>query len=140
MPVVIGGDGIRRELIPRRLRGVDVRPGELPDDELRDLIGACSAVLLPYERANQSGVLATAFRSGRPVIASRVGSFAEYVRDGENGLLVPPGDPVALADAITRLRSDPELARRLAAGAAKTWEEELSPARWGRAVVDALFR
>lgn len=139
-PVVAGGDGITRELIPGSLASVEVRPGELPDDELRELIGSCSALLLPYERANQSGVLAHAFRSGRPVIASRVGSFAEYVHDGVNGLLVPPGDPAALAAAMTKLRDDPDLARRLAAGALKTWEEELSPPRWGREIVDALFR
>lgn len=138
--VVVAGHGVTRELVPRKLSTVEVRPGELGDDELRALIGSCSAVLLPYERANQSGVLATAFRFGRPVIASRVGSFAEYVRDGYNGLLVPPGDPAALAAAMTKLRSDPALARRLAAGAARTWEQELAPERSGRAIVDALFR
>ncbi|MFN2586702.1 MAG: nucleotidyltransferase family protein [Actinomycetota bacterium] len=138
--VVVAGDGVRRDLIPRSLTSVEVRPGELPDHEFRALIGRSSAVLLPYERANQSGVLATAFRSGRPVIASRVGSFEEYVRDGVNGLLVPPGDAAALADAMRRLRSDPELARRLAAGAATSWEEELSPARWGAEITAALFR
>nr|MDQ3916301.1 glycosyltransferase [Actinomycetota bacterium] len=139
-PVVVAGDGVRRELIPAALESVEVKPGELPDHELRALIGRCSAVLLPYERANQSGVLATAFRSGRPVIASRVGSFEEYVEDGVNGLLVPPGDAGALAGAMRRLRADPQLARRLAAGAARTWEEELSPARWGAEVAAALFR
>ncbi|HEX2294709.1 MAG TPA: nucleotidyltransferase family protein [Actinomycetota bacterium] len=139
-PVVVGGAGVTRDLVPASLGSVEVRPGEIPDAELRALFAACSAVLLPYERANQSGVLATAFRSGRPVIASRVGSFAEYVRDGHNGLLVPPGDPRALAAAMTRLRDDAGLARRLAAGARQTWEEELSPERWGRAIVDALFR
>lgn len=140
LPVVVAGDGVRRELIPQSLGSVDVRPGELPDEELRGLIAGCSAMLLPYERANQSGVLATAFRSGRPVIASRVGSFEEYVEDGVNGLLVPPGDAAALAGAMRRLRDDPELARRLAAGAARTWEEKLSPERWGAEVAAALFR
>ncbi|HEV2755715.1 MAG TPA: nucleotidyltransferase family protein [Actinomycetota bacterium] len=140
LPVVVAGDGVRHELIPPSLGSVDVRPGELPDEELRGLIGSCSAMLLPYERANQSGVLATAFRSGRPVIASRVGSFEEYVDDGVNGLLVPPGDAAALAAAMRGLRDDPGLARRLAAGAARTWEEKLSPERWGAEVAAALFR
>jgi glycosyltransferase involved in cell wall biosynthesis len=140
LPVVVAGDGITRELVPDELRSVDVRAGEIPDEELRDLIARCSAVLLPYERANQSGVLATAFRSGRPVVASRVGSFEEYVEDGVDGLLVPPGDAAALAAAMRKLRDDPELARRLAAGAATTWEEKLSPDRWGAEVAEALFR
>ena len=139
-PVILAGDGIHAGVVPDGLKSVGIRPGELPDDELRALIGASSAILLPYERANQSGVLATAFRSGRPVIASRVGSFEEYVQDGVNGLLVPPGDARALAEAMERLRSDPELAERLAAGAARTWEQELSPERWGAEVAGALFR
>lgn len=139
-PVVIGGDGVHQGLVPPRLGSVDVRPGEMQDRALRGLIGSCGAVLLPYERANQSGVLATAFRSGRPVIASRVGSFEEYVEDGVNGLLVPPGDAPALAAAMRRLRDDPELAERLAAGAHATWEEKLAPERWAAEVAEALFR
>ena len=138
-PLVIAGDGVRHELVPETLRGVEVRPGELTDQEFRSLVERCAAVLLPYERANQSGVLATAFRSGRPVIASRVGSFEEYVKDGVNGLLVTPGDPVELAGAIRALRADEQLARSLAAGALETWRAELDPVRWSGDVVDALF-
>ncbi len=137
--VIVGGSGVHERLVPAGLASVEVRAGELPDEELRDLIGKCSAVLLPYERANQSGVLATAFRSGRPVIASRVGSFAEYVRDGVNGVLVPPGDPRALATAISRVSEGPEIARDLARGARATWEHELSPVRWSKEVLAALF-
>jgi glycogen synthase len=54
---------------------------------------------------------------GCPVIATSVGGVPEVVRDGENGLLVPPGDAQALAGAIRRFFSDPELAARLAAAA-----------------------
>jgi colanic acid/amylovoran biosynthesis glycosyltransferase len=54
---------------------------------------------------------------GCPVIATSVGGVPEVVHDGENGLLVAPGDPRALATAITRLLSDDALRERLAAAA-----------------------
>jgi glycosyltransferase involved in cell wall biosynthesis len=57
-----------------------------------------------------------AMERGRAVIASSVGGLPEIVADGETGLLVPPGDPVALAAAIRRLVADPE--RVIAMGAA----------------------
>jgi glycosyltransferase involved in cell wall biosynthesis len=50
-----------------------------------------------------------------PLIASRTGGLTDVVRDGESGLLVPPGDAAALHAAIVRLLTDPDLARRLRA-------------------------
>lgn len=58
-------------------------------------------------------VLIEALRYGRPVIGSAAGGIVDIVRDGETGLLVPPGDEEALARAIARLQDDPELAARL---------------------------
>ncbi|MBA4379052.1 MAG: glycosyl transferase family 1, partial [Gemmatimonas sp.] len=55
---------------------------------------------------------------GRPVVATRVSSLPEVVRDGETGLLVPPDDPDALAAAILKLLGDPGLRHRLGAAAA----------------------
>jgi glycosyltransferase involved in cell wall biosynthesis len=54
---------------------------------------------------------------GCPVIATQVGGVSEVVRDGENGLLVPPGDPNALAGAIARFFAEGELRAGLAAAA-----------------------
>lgn len=53
--------------------------------------------------------------SGRPVVASAVGQIADIIQDGVNGLLVPPGDEQALADALKRLCRDPALRGRLGA-------------------------
>jgi glycosyltransferase involved in cell wall biosynthesis len=61
-----------------------------------------------------------AMAAGRPVVATNVGAVADAVVEGETGLLVPPGDPAALAAALDGLLSDPARARRLGeAGAAR---------------------
>jgi glycosyltransferase involved in cell wall biosynthesis len=54
-----------------------------------------------------------------PVVATNVGGLPEVVEDDRTGLLVPPRDPAALADAISSLLGDPERGRRLAAAAAE---------------------
>ena len=59
------------------------------------------------------GVLQESLATGTPVICTAVGGMPEVVRDGENGFVVPPNDPAALADRIARLAADPELRRRL---------------------------
>ena len=63
---------------------------------------------------------------GLPVIASRVGGIPEYVEEGQTGLLFPPGDDVALADCLARLRDDPALRRRMAEAARASAIERFS--------------
>ncbi len=50
---------------------------------------------------------------GLPVIATNIGGSLDQVADGVTGLLIPPGDPVPLADAIEKLMVNPELRRRM---------------------------
>ncbi|HOQ89417.1 MAG TPA: glycosyltransferase, partial [Candidatus Hydrogenedentes bacterium] len=54
-------------------------------------------------------VAVEAMAAGKPVVASRSGGLADIIVDGETGLLVPPGDPRCLAEAIARLLSDPNI-------------------------------
>jgi glycosyltransferase involved in cell wall biosynthesis len=76
--------------------------------------------------------LVEALAVGTPVVATAVGGVPEIVRDGENGLLVPPGDPAALTAALRRYLGDAELQRRLRAAAAPS-VEHLRPERiYGR--------
>jgi len=74
----------------------------VPDDEVEALFRAADVVVLPYRSATQSGVTHVAYALGVPVITTDVGGLAETVKPDETGLVVPPGDPAALADAIAR--------------------------------------
>jgi glycosyltransferase involved in cell wall biosynthesis len=58
-------------------------------------------------------VLLEAMAAARPIVASRVATIPEVVADGETGLLVPAGDPQALADALATFARAPDLARRM---------------------------
>lgn len=58
-------------------------------------------------------VVLEAMAAGRPVIASRIGGLSDAVVDGESGFLVPPGDPLALSEAMARLIADPDLREQM---------------------------
>jgi glycosyltransferase involved in cell wall biosynthesis len=73
-----------------------------------------------------SNGLLEAMAAGRPVVATRVGGNPEVVVDGESGLLVPPKDPQALADAVLRLLRDRELAGRLGEAARRRVASEFT--------------
>jgi glycosyltransferase involved in cell wall biosynthesis len=66
---------------------------------------------------------------GVPVVASRVGGIPEVVTDGENGLLVPPGDPTAIARAVSSLLGDPVKARNMGLRAREIVAEKFSAER-----------
>ncbi len=74
----------------------------IPDAEIATWFAAADVVLAPYRIEAQSGVALTAFHFARPVIATTVGGLPEIIQEGENGYLVPPDDPDALARAIDR--------------------------------------
>jgi glycosyltransferase involved in cell wall biosynthesis len=72
------------------------------DDEVGLYFSAADVVILPYVSATQSGVVQVAFAFDTPVISTAVGGIPEVVKDGINGLLVPPNDSDALAAAMVR--------------------------------------
>ena len=114
--LLIAGEGPERAALERLGHGRFLGP--LPRRSVLELFAAADAVLLSSAWENFPHVLVEALALGTPVIATRVGGVAEVVRDGENGLLVPPGDVGALRDAIVRFFSSPPLAASLRAAAA----------------------
>ena len=83
---------------------------------------AFDAFVLPSLREGPGSVLLDALRAGAPVVASRTGGIPEVVTE-DCGVLVPPGDAAALADALARLGRDPERQARLSRGAQDRAEE-----------------
>jgi glycosyltransferase involved in cell wall biosynthesis len=83
-----------------------------------------------------------ALACGAPLITADTPAARELLRDGENALLVPPGDPAALAEAMRRLAADPELGRALSRGGLAVYEEQASEevlgARW-RSLLEELL-
>ena len=75
-----------------------------------------------------------------PVVASDVGGLAELVLDGETGLLVPSGDPAALAEAVGRLLDDHELRKKLGAAGRARAEASFDLAEFRRAHVELYHR
>jgi glycosyltransferase involved in cell wall biosynthesis len=88
--------------------------GVIPENEMPGLYAAVDVVTCPsiwddpFPTVNLEAMAAS-----RPVVASRVGGVPEAVQDGTTGLLVPPGDDAALADALATLIANPEHRHRL---------------------------
>jgi sugar transferase (PEP-CTERM/EpsH1 system associated) len=107
--VMLGG-GPLREQVQRivdeaGLSALCWLPGERSD--VADVMRGLSCFALPSLAEGISNTILEAMASGLPVVATRVGGNAELVEEESTGLIVPPGDPQALATAIGRLASDP---------------------------------
>lgn len=131
---VVGEGSLRAELereIARRGLGGSVRlAGALPQDEVARRLARADLFVLPSVVApdgQMEGIpvaLMEALAAGRPVVASRLSGTPELVADGETGLLVPPGDAGAVAEAVARLLREPGLAARLGEAGRRRVEDE----------------
>jgi glycosyltransferase involved in cell wall biosynthesis len=95
----------------------------VPDEELTDLLARHHLVVLPYRSATQSGIVPLAHAAGRPVVATAVGGLVESVRDGVDGVLVPPDDAAALADGLERAAVDLAALAAGAAAVSTSWDD-----------------
>lgn len=100
---------------------VDFQPAYVPDERLARLFAEHHLVVAPYRNATQSGIVPLAQAAGRPVVASDVGGLSEAVRHGVDGILVPAGDPEALAEGILRALDIRAEMAAAAAAAAPSW-------------------
>jgi glycosyltransferase involved in cell wall biosynthesis len=112
--LAIVGDGVERDALARQIEssGVGDRIAMFPFSGRTDPhLAALDGVVLPSDsfEALPIGVIEGMAHS-LPVIGSRIGGVPELISDGESGLLVPPGDPSALAAAIDEIAADPERA------------------------------
>lgn len=137
--LLVVGDGPQaRELrrLARELPGRLTHVGAVPLADVPRYVRAMDVAVAPYPPI--PGFYFSPLKvleymaAARPVVGSRIGQIAELIRDGETGLLVPPGDAAALANAVRRLAADDALRRRLGAQAAAearrehTWTQRAS--------------
>jgi glycosyltransferase involved in cell wall biosynthesis len=115
---VLAGEGPERERLKAHAAALEVGDrfrflGHRED--IPALLAAADVFVLPSLFEGSSLAVLEAMAAGKPVISSAIGGTDELIVDGESGLLVPAGDPAALADALRRLLADRELSRRLGA-------------------------
>jgi glycosyltransferase involved in cell wall biosynthesis len=118
--------------------------GWVEADRLPGYFAATDVAIFPYDdttinRTKCSVKLTDLLAAGLPVVADAVGQNAEYLVDGQSGLLVDPGDDVAFADAVVRLLGDADLRAQLGAAAARRMREHFA---WGKLVeeVERAYR
>lgn len=124
--LVIVGDGPERADLERMAQelGVFKRVHFLGyRQNIPEILSALHVVAVPSRQAGFELILAEAMASGVAVVASRVGPIPEVIADGETGILVPPQDPEAFADAIIKLMGQPDRRKRMGeAGRARVRE------------------
>lgn len=117
--LVVAGDGVDRGAIAALDAAIAPRVrmlGTVPHDRLPAHLWGADVLASPAIGQESFGiVLVEGMAAGLPVIATDIPGYREVVRDGVEGLLVPPADPGALADALRRVLTDSPLAGRLAA-------------------------
>jgi glycosyltransferase involved in cell wall biosynthesis len=112
------GKGTRVDVAEALVRDHGVQwDEELSSEEVARALDDAWVLVLPSRSEGMGRVLVEAFCRGRAVVGTRAGSIPNLVVDGVSGLLVEPGDPGALANALVRVLSDRSLAERLAEGA-----------------------
>jgi len=135
--LLIVGDGTERgafeaDLAARGLLGAAHLTGAVDPDDVPGLLASMDVAVAPYPRREDFYFsplkVYEAMAAARPVVASRIGQLADLIRDGENGLLCPPGDPAALAEAVLGLRDEPARRRRMGQAARA---EVLGKYTWG---------
>lgn len=141
---VVGGGPQRKNLLELRDRlGVDAQVefiSHKPREKLVELYRQSSIFVIASVHEAFGKVIVEAGLCGLPIVGTAVGGIQWHVVDGENGLLVPPRDPDALATAIARLLDDPALARTMGRETQRRFRDKWSYEDMLDAHIDLLKR
>ena len=131
--VVIAGEGPLRDRLEElaREKGLEGHVRWLGfRRDVGDLLAAADVFVLASRQDAFPTVLLEAMAAARPVVATQVGGIPEIVEPGRTGVLVPPGDPEALAAAVDALLADPRTAALLGVAGRERAREHFSIAEW----------
>lgn len=144
--LLIVGDGpLRKDVqaLAEELPGRVTFTGAMPFPEVPDHVRAMDIAVAPFpplERFYFSPLKVLEYMAcGKPTVASSIGQVNHLVREGETGLLVPPGDADALARALSRLGEDPEARRRMGREACDEARERHAWTARAAEIVDAAM-
>lgn len=125
VPLRIAGDGPLAPQVAEaaaRVPGIEWL-GAQPPEAIFELLGQARALIFPsewYEGMSRVGI--EAYATGTPIIATKIGTMAEFVRHGQTGFHVRPGDPADLAATVRRAWAEPTLLRDAGAAARAEYE------------------
>jgi glycogen synthase len=122
--VVLVGDGPERPGLERLVSRLRLSRrvhlvGFVPHGQVAGLLGASDVLAMPSRYEELGTALLEGMQAGLPIVASATGGIPQVIEHGRTGLLVPPGDPEALAAALMRILRDRTLAARLGAAASR---------------------
>lgn len=140
--LIIVGDGKDREELEKSAEALGIR-GNVHftgfAQDVRGLMSACDAVIVPSTRGEGFGLAAVeAMALERPVVAAAQGGLVEIVIAGETGFLTTPGDPKGIADACCELLADADMARSMGTGGRARAEQHFALGQQMRKVLDVL--
>ncbi|ABD12717.1 glycosyltransferase [Frankia casuarinae] len=120
---VMCGDGNELERCRARARRLGIAdrielPGHLDRSRLPDVVREAAVVVIPSRHEEMGGTVIEAMAAGRPVVVTDVGGLPTVVGHGMAGIIVPPCDPPALAEAVAELLDSPQRCARLGAAGA----------------------
>lgn len=142
-PLRICGDGPWRTQLERRAADIPWVQflGHQPQDEMAHRLNEARVVAVPsIWPENFPFAVSEAQAMARPVVASAIGGVPEMITHGVDGMLVPPGDPDALAGAVHALLGDPGLAEALGRAGHSRVRRRLCPAEHLRVIEDHYFQ
>ena len=94
--------------------------------DIKEILSAIDILVIPSLLEGFPMVTLEAMAMAKPIVATNIDGITEQIRDGVDGILVPPKDPSALAEAVMRILNDKELARSIGLAARKKVEQEFS--------------
>ena len=126
--LIIAGDGVipKRswKIVEKYKSNFEIHNYFIPNEKVREFFSrACIVVIPNRKQEGHSGSLTIAYSFGKPVVTTNVGEFPTLVRDAGCGLVVPPEDPTALAEAIIKLLKDDELRGKMKENALRMAEK-----------------